>query len=291
VTSSPPNIALIRKVSDLRRRVSHWRGGGCSVGLVPTMGALHDGHLSLVKKAKADCDRVVVSIFVNPTQFGPTEDLAAYPRDEKNDRSLLDALGVDALYAPGVDEIYPKDFSTIVRVEGVSEGLCGAVRPVHFAGVATVVTKLLMQARPDAAYFGEKDYQQLCVIKRFVRDLDMDVRIVGVPTVREADGLALSSRNAYLNKEERAIAPVLYETLVEIAEKIEAGGDPKQLAALGREKLLKAGFRQVDYLEICDAVTLVPVSVAAGRLRILVAAHLGKARLIDNVSAKGPAEV
>ncbi|MBT4769057.1 MAG: pantoate--beta-alanine ligase [Rhodospirillaceae bacterium] len=289
MTSSSPNIALIRKVSDLRQRVSHWRGDGCSVGLVPTMGALHDGHLSLVKKAKAECDRVVVSIFVNPTQFGAGEDLAAYPRDEKSDRSLLDALGVDALYAPGVDEIYPKDFSTMVQVEGVSEGLCGAVRPVHFAGVATVVTKLLMQARPDAAYFGEKDYQQLCVIKRLVCDLDMDVRIVGVPTVREADGLALSSRNAYLKKSERLIAPVLYETLIEIAEKIEAGGDPEQLAALGREKLLKAGFRQVDYLEVCDSVTLVPVSVTAGELRILVAAHIGKARLIDNVPAKGPA--
>jgi len=288
VTSSTPNIVLIRKADDLRRRVSHWRDGGLSVGLVPTMGALHDGHLSLVKKAKADCDRVVVSIFVNPTQFGPGEDLAAYPRDEKSDRSLLDALGVDALYAPGVDEIYPQDFSTTVRVEGVSEGLCGAIRPVHFAGVATVVTKLLMQARPDAAYFGEKDYQQLCVIKRLVRDLDMNVRIVGVPTVRESDGLALSSRNAYLKKNERAIAPALYETLIEIAKKIEAGGDPEKLAALGREKLLKAGFRQVDYIEVRDAVTLAPVSVAAGGLRILAAAHLGKARLIDNVSAKGP---
>jgi len=288
VTSSPPNIALIRKVDDLRRRVAHWREAGLSVGLAPTMGALHDGHLSLVKKAKADCDKVVVSLFVNPTQFGPGEDLKAYPRDEESDRALLDGLGVDVLYAPDIDEIYPKDFSTTVRVEGVSEGLCGAVRPVHFAGVATVVSKLLMQVRPDAAYFGEKDYQQLCVIERLVRDLDMDVRIVGVPTVREADGLALSSRNAYLNKNERAIAPALYETLAEIAGKIEAGGDPAKLAAWGREKLLKAGFEKVDYLEVCDAATLAPVSVATGRLRILTAAYLGKARLIDNISARGP---
>src|SRR5687767_10448448 len=207
------NMAVARSVVALRQAVGEWRAAGLRVGLVPTMGAIHDGHLALVRAARGQCDRVVASLFVNPKQFGPSEDFTAYPRDEATDRAAFARGGVDLVFAPTVEEMYPDGFATTVQVGGPSEGMDGAHRPGHFDGVATVVSKLLLQCLPDAAYFGEKDYQQLTVVRRMVRDLDIPVRIEGVPTVREADGLALSSRNVYLSPPERQIAPLLYRVL------------------------------------------------------------------------------
>lgn len=277
-------LATVRTVADLRRVVSRWRQGGQSVALVPTMGALHEGHLSLMHLARRTCDRVVASIFVNPQQFAPHEDFGAYPRQETRDAALLAGEGVDLLYAPLVTEMYPPGFSTTVTVAGVSEGLCGTFRPQMFPGVATVVTKLLLQAGPDAAVFGEKDYQQLQVIRRLVRDLDLPVQIVAGETVREADGLALSSRNAYLTPEERAIASRLYATLCRVAKAAEAGETQvADVLAEARESLLTAGFRSVDYVELRDAESLEPVERLDRPARALAAAWLGRARLIDNV--------
>lgn len=280
-------VAALRTVSEVRGRAAAWRARGDRVGLVPTMGALHEGHLALVRAAREGCDRVVVSIFVNPPQFGPDEDYAVYPRDEAGDLGKLGALGVDAAFAPGVAEMYPPGFATSVRVRGLTEGLCGAFRPHHFEGVTTVVTKLLVQVRPDAAYFGEKDYQQLQVIRRLVRDLDLPVQIEAVPTVREADGLALSSRNAYLSAAERRIAPRLYDTLRSLSERL-AGAAPASAEALAREveaarrSLERAGFTRIDYLEVRDAETLEPVTNLERPARALAAAWLGETRLIDN---------
>ncbi|NBC33811.1 MAG: pantoate--beta-alanine ligase, partial [Alphaproteobacteria bacterium] len=253
-------LATVRTVADLRRIVARWRQGGKTVALVPTMGALHEGHLSLMQLARQHCDRVVATIFVNPQQFAPHEDFGAYPRQEARDAALLAGEGVDLLYAPLVTEMYPEGFSTTVSVAGVSEGLCGTFRPQMFPGVATVVTKLLLQAGPDAAIFGEKDYQQLQVIRRLVRDLDIPVRIIGGPTVREADGLAMSSRNAYLTPAERAVANRLYAILCRVADAAQAGTPPAAEAlATARESLLAAGFRSVDYIELRDAETLAPL--------------------------------
>lgn len=278
-----PGITVLRRVDDLRRRVASWRQARQSVGLVPTMGGLHDGHLALVRRALQVCDRVVATLFVNPSQFGPDEDFGVYPRDEAADKAILDALGVDALFAPSGEEMYREGFSTSVKVAGISEGLCGAFRPLHFGGVATVVTKLLLQCLPDVAFFGEKDYQQLQVVRRLVADLDIPVRIEGVETVREADGLAMSSRNAYLSREERMVAPALHRVLRSIAKKLEAGGDPRSLADAGKKELKEAGFARIDYLEVCDAETLEPIAAVTRPARVLAAAHLGKVRLIDNL--------
>src|SRR5262249_34021586 len=218
-----------------------------------------EGHLALVRGAQAECQRVVTTLFVNPTQFGPNEDLAAYPRDEAADRAKLAALGVDALFAPGVEEMYAPDAATTVSVAGLTEHLCGPFRPGHFAGVATVVTKLLLQSLPDAAYFGEKDFQQLQVIRRLARDLDIPVRIVGVPTVRDADGLALSSRNAYLSAEERKAAAAVPPMLSAIARHpAQHPDDVAEQVAWGREVLKSAGFGKIDYVEVCDTATLQP---------------------------------
>jgi len=270
----------------LRARVAAWRQAGKTVALVPTMGALHEGHLTLVRRARDVCDRACVSLFVNPTQFGPTEDFAAYPRDEGGDRGLLGRAGCDLLYAPTVNEMYPAGFATRVTVEGgVAAGLCALTRPHHFGGVAVVVAKLLLQALPDVALFGEKDYQQLQVIRRLVRDLDIPVRVEGVPVVREQDGLALSSRNAYLTAEERARAPLLFATLIESAAAI-AGGSrpvPAVLAAAG-ERLAADGFGRLDYLALCDAETLAAVEHLERPGRLLAAVWLGRARLLDNVA-------
>ncbi len=276
---------IFRTVAALRAQVAVWRGQGLRVALVPTMGALHDGHLTLVRQGLKKADRVVASVFVNPTQFGPNEDFAAYPRREAEDAALLAGAGASGLYAPSVTEMYPSGFATTISVAGVSEGLCGTVRPGHFAGVATVVTKLLLQAGPDLALFGEKDYQQLQVIRRVVRDLDLPVQIEGVPTVREADGLALSSRNAYLTPEQRAIAPALHGVLTALAERLAAGETAAVLTAWGRDQLLAAGFDSVDYLEVRAAEGLAPLERRSEPARILVAARLGKARLIDNIPA------
>ncbi len=278
------SLHVVRDVDSLRRRVASWRGALQSVALVPTMGALHAGHMALVERAKALADAVVVSIFVNPSQFGPEEDLTAYPRPEADDWELLDQADVDLLYRPGAGVIYPDGFQTSVSVRDVSQGLCGDHRPGHFQGVATVVTKLLLQALPDMAVFGEKDYQQLIVIKRLVKDLNIPTDIVGVPTVREDDGLALSSRNAYLSAAERRIAPTLYKELTAAATEIAAGADIEPRCAAVTESLLEAGFSSVDYVEVRDAETLAPITRIDTEARLLAAATLGNSRLIDNVA-------
>src|SRR5215467_5324319 len=247
------SIVTTRTVAELRACVASWRKAGETIGLVPTMGALHEGHLALVRRSQDDHERTIVTLFVNPTQFGPNEDLAAYPRTEAMDRDKLTGLGVDALFAPGVAEMYASDAATTVTVARLTDHLCGPFRPGHFAGVATIVTKLLLQALPDAAYFGEKDYQQLQVIRRLARDLDIPVRIVGVPTVRDADGLALSSRNAYLSVHERHAALAIPRTLDAIAAHL--ARSPKDVAeqtAWGRAQLATAGFGKIDYVEVCD---------------------------------------
>ncbi len=288
MTASNDSFPILRSVADLRAQVRAWRAQGLKVALVPTMGALHEGHMTLVRRALQLADRVVASVFVNPTQFGPNEDFAAYPRQEAQDAALLQKNGASALYAPTVSEMYPDGASTTVTVAGVSEGLCGAFRPVHFAGVATVVSKLLLQAMPDVALFGEKDYQQLQVIRRMVRDLDIPVNIEGVPTVRESDGLARSSRNAYLSAEERAIAPAIHRTLSVMAEALKKGADSAAQEAWGKAELLKAGFASIDYLEVRAAEGLAPLARLTVPARILVAARLGKARLIDNIAVDLP---
>ena len=252
-------------------------------GLVPTMGALHAGHMRLVEVAREHCDAVVASIFVNPTQFGEGEDLDAYPRQEAADAALLEAAGVELLWAPTADQMYPPGYATSVSVSGISDGLCGAARPGHFDGVATVVAKLFNQTRPDAAFFGEKDYQQLAVIRRMARDLDFTHDIVGVPTVRDPDGLALSSRNAYLTEQQRADAVALPETMREAAGAIAAGGDVATILAEGRARMLAAGFHKIDYLELRDADTLLALDKFNQPARLFAAAHIGRTRLIDNI--------
>jgi pantoate--beta-alanine ligase len=275
-------LAVARSVAELRRRVRAWRRAGETVALVPTMGALHAGHLALVTRARELCDGVVASLFVNPTQFGPGEDFGRYPRDESGDAAKLVAARCDLLYAPPLEEMYPLGFSTSISAGALAEGQCGRFRPGHFAGVATVVTKLLQQAQADVASFGEKDYQQLQVIRHVVRDLDIAVRIEGVATVREADGLALSSRNAYLSPAERAVAPALQRTLRDIAQRIERGEVVAAAVADGISELGRAGFTKIDYVDAVDAETLAPLARADRPGRILAAAWLGRTRLIDN---------
>jgi len=275
-------IETVRTVRDLRARVAAWRAGGETVALVPTMGAIHDGHLSLVNSGKAHCGRVVTSLFVNPLQFGPREDFHAYPRDEARDAKLLTKAGSDLLYAPEAAEMYPPGFSTKVHVGDLTEDLCGASRPNHFDGVATVVAKLLLQCAPDTAIFGEKDYQQLLVIKRFVRDLNIPVEILGVPIMREADGLALSSRNAYLSPEERAVAPVLHQTIQQVASDLAQGRGADDASEAARFRLEAMGLR-VDYVAVRDPDTLKPLHGPVKTARVLAAIRLGKTRLIDNV--------
>lgn len=284
-------IETVRTVAALRARIAAWRqeadGGDGShrVALVPTMGALHSGHLALIHAARAQAARVVVSLFVNPSQFGPGEDFTSYPRNEAQDARALAAAKADLLYAPNVAEMYGEGFATTVTVSGLSAELEGAVRPGHFAGVATVVAKLLNQARPDLAVFGEKDYQQLLIIRRLAADLDLATRILGVPTVRDADGLALSSRNAYLTPAERRIAPALYGTLRELAAGIEAFREPTaDLIERARQTLRQAGFAGIDYLELRDGETLSAVSQVTRPARLLAAVRLGKTRLIDNIA-------
>lgn len=281
-------LPVARTVADLRLTVAGWRREGLAVGFVPTMGALHEGHVSLVRLALSRTDRVVASVFVNPTQFGPNEDLAAYPRDEAGDAARLADAGCHLLFAPSVAEMYPPGAATVVTVSGVSEPLDGQARPGHFAGVATVVAKLLNQVRPDVAVFGEKDYQQLQVIRRMAADLDLGVEILGGPTARAEDGLALSSRNAYLTEDERRRAPELAAALAEAVGSLSAGAAVAEVEARAVGRLQAAGFGPVDYVEVRDAADLSrlgPGPVAAGRpARILAAARLGRARLIDNMA-------
>jgi len=277
-------IPILRTIAELRRCVAGWRSRGETVGLVPTMGALHEGHLSLVRQSRAACTRTVVSIFVNPTQFGPNEDFNRYPRDLAGDAAKLATVGADAIFAPEVAEMYPSGASTTVAVGGLTDGLCSPFRPGHFAGVATIVTKLLLQVLPDVAFFGEKDYQQLQVIKRLVRDLDIPVRVEGVATYRENDGLAMSSRNAYLSPQERATAPALYRVLTGVAKALAGGESAAAAIDRGKAELTQAGFTRIDYVEVVDAATLKPVERAAGPTRVAAAVWLGVTRLIDNVA-------
>jgi pantoate--beta-alanine ligase len=252
--------------------------------MVPTMGALHAGHIALVDAARARGAQVAVSIFVNPTQFGANEDLSAYPRREAADVAMLEAAGAALLWAPDVATMYPQGFATSISVSGISERWDGAARPGHFAGVATVVAKLLQQVRPDIAFFGEKDFQQLAVIRRLVADLDMGIEIVGVPTQRDDDGLALSSRNAYLSPEERSAALALPRALGEAKTAIEGGGDVAKALAAAVTRLAKAGFDPIDYVALVDADTLDPIDKLDGPARLLAAAKLGRTRLIDNLA-------
>ncbi len=280
-------LPIVRTVADLRAAVRAWRRAGERVALVPTMGFLHEGHLSLVRLGKTRAERVVASLFVNPTQFAPSEDFEAYPRDEGRDAGLLASAGCDLLYAPSVAEMYPAGFSTTVAVGGVSAPMDGIARPTHFAGVATIVAKLLTQSAPDVAIFGEKDYQQLLVIRRMAWDLDLPVDILGAPIVRETDGLALSSRNVYLTPTERVVAPTLSQALRAAAEALRAGAAVSDAEAAGLAALTAAGFGPVDYFEVRDAGDLTrlgPGPLGGGGARVFAAARLGKARLIDNLA-------
>jgi pantoate--beta-alanine ligase len=278
---------IVRTVADLRAQVAAWKAAGERVALIPTMGALHEGHLSLIELGQAHARRTVASVFVNPKQFAPHEDFDSYPRGEARDAELLASVRCDLMFAPNVDEMYAPGFSTTVNLTGVSEPLEGAARPQFFGGVATVVTKLLIQAQADVAIFGEKDYQQLQVIRRVVKDLDLPVEIVGAPTSRAEDGLALSSRNAYLSPEERAAAVALPNAMKAAAQAVASGGRIDDAEAQAKAALIAAGFRQVDYVDIREASDLSrlgpgPIGDAQGR--ILVAAWLGKTRLIDNMA-------
>ena len=281
-------MQTVKRLAELRPAVDRLRQHG-ELALVPTMGALHEGHLTLVREARARASAVAASIFVNPTQFGPHEDLAAYPRQLAEDARLLEAEGVDLLWAPSVEEVYPEGFATTVSVAGLGDGLCGAFRPGHFDGVATVVAKLFNQVQPDVAVFGEKDWQQLAVIRRMARDLDLArpaaERILGVPTVREADGLAMSSRNRYLSPENRARASALPRLMREVIADITDGGDVVAALTFLRSGLLRGGFESVDYAELADAENLAPLTaLRASPARLFVAARIGGTRLIDNMA-------
>lgn len=279
-------ISIVRTVVELRKAVAVWRAEGLKVAVVPTMGALHEGHLSLVRAALERADRVIVTLFVNPRQFNSAADLAAYPRTENEDAEKLAPLGAHILYVPDGAQMYPEGFATTVSVAGVSEGLCGAFRPGHFDGVATVVAKLFLQTGADIAFFGEKDFQQLQVVRRLARDLDIPVEIVACPTVREADGLAMSSRNVRLSQEERQLAPKLPEILFAAGERLTAGEPAESVLAEARRTFLAAGYGEVEYLELRAEEDLAPLAVADRPARLLVAAWLGQTRLIDNVGVR-----
>ena len=279
-------MLIARTLPDLRDACMRLRRHAESLALVPTMGALHEGHLSLVDTARRDCDFKVATIFVNPTQFAPGEDLSSYPRREAADIAMLEAAGAALLWLPDAADMYPAGFATSVEVGGVSQRWDGVARPHHFAGVATVVTKLFQQVRPDIALFGEKDFQQLAVIRRLVADLDMDIEIVGVPTQRDDDGLALSSRNAYLSDEERAVARTLPRALGEAAAAIERGGDVGEALANAIARLREAGFDPVDYVALVNADTLEPLDRLVDDARLIAAARLGRTRLIDNLAVR-----
>ena len=279
-------MPVVRSVAALRETVSGWKRQGFTVGFVPTMGALHEGHLALVREAGRRADRVVASVFVNPAQFAAHEDLGAYPRQEARDADLLAGAGCALMYAPTVEEMYPADASTTVSVGSPAEGLEGACRPQMFGGVALVVAKLLNQVQPDVAVFGEKDYQQLIVVRRMARDLDFATEIIGVPTIRDGHGLALSSRNAYLSEAELEVARRLNGVLAEAGARAGAGQPINGIEAAAREALLTAGFGHVDYVAIRRADDLAPFAegIVDGPARVLAAAWLGKTRLIDNMA-------
>jgi len=277
------SLPVARTISDLRTQVAAWRAEGLRIGFVPTMGALHEGHLSLVDLAGENVDKVVVSIFVNPTQFAPHEDLDAYPRTEREDAAKLAHHAADLIFAPNASELYPDGYNLSVHVGGPSEGLESDARPHFFGGVATVVTKLFLAVAPDVAVFGEKDFQQLQVVKKLVRDLGLAIDIVPGPTTREWDGLAMSSRNAYLSGDERKRASQLYAALNEVAHQVKDGAPIDTAREAGFAILRQAGFDPIDYLEVRDALTLKPIERLEAPGRVLAAAKLGSTRLIDNI--------
>jgi pantoate--beta-alanine ligase len=279
-------VQTVRDIETLRTAVAALRSDGGRIAFVPTMGALHAGHMALVAEARRRADHVVASIFVNPTQFAAHEDLSTYPRREASDAKMLEEEGCALLWSPDVATMYPDGPEADVRAGRLGDGLDGAARPGHFDGVATVVSRLFDQVRPDIALFGEKDYQQLAVIRQMVRDRGLGVEIVGVPTQRDADGLALSSRNAYLTDEERQAARALPRALGEAAAAIQRGGEVTEALANARDRLAKAGFDPVDYVELCDADTLEPVTALERPARLLAAARIGRTRLIDNLAVE-----
>ena len=275
---------IIRTLVELRALTAQWRRAGDSIGVVPTMGALHQGHLSLARAARTACDRVIVTIFVNPKQFNNPDDLKNYPRTEHEDARKLESTRVDAIYVPGPEQIYPDGFATNVSVGGLTEMLCGAARPGHFDGVATVVTKLFLQTSADKAFFGEKDYQQLQVVRRLAADLDIPIDVIGCPTIREEDGLAMSSRNLLLSDRARIHAPVLAEVLDEIRAGLLDGGTMSDLRPQGLVRLEAAGFTGVDYLDLRDGADLSLLEVTRPGARLFAAAWLAGVRLIDNIA-------
>ena len=269
-------------VKEVREQVKEWKKQGLSVGFVPTMGYLHEGHKSLMDAARKGNDKVVVSIFVNPMQFGPTEDLATYPRDLDHDAALCESAGVDLIFHPEAEEMYEKDFCSFVDMTGLTEGLCGKTRPIHFRGVCTVVNKLFNIVTPDHAYFGQKDGQQLAVIKRMVRDLNMDIEIVGCPIVREEDGLAKSSRNTYLSPEERKAALILSKTVALGKELAKTEKDANKVVEAMKKNIETEPLAKIDYVEAVDALSMAPVEKLEGTCMLAMAVYIGKTRLIDN---------
>ena len=275
-------MKIVGTVKEVREQVKEWKKQGLSVGFVPTMGYLHEGHKSLMDAARKGNDKVVVSIFVNPMQFGPTEDLATYPRDLDHDAALCESAGVDLIFHPEAEEMYEKDFCSFVDMTGLTEGLCGKTRPIHFRGVCTVVNKLFNIVTPDHAYFGQKDGQQLAVIKRMVRDLNMDIEIVGCPIVREEDGLAKSSRNTYLSSEERKAALILSKTVALGKELAKTEKDEKKVVEAMKKNIETEPLAKIDYVEAVDALSMAPVEKLEGTCMLAMAVYIGKTRLIDN---------
>jgi len=275
---------IIRTLTELRSKVAGWKAAGESVAVVPTMGALHQGHLSLVRAGKAACDRVIVTIFINPKQFNNPDDYKNYPRTEEEDARKLISLKADVVYVPDGAQMYPDGFATTVSVDGITQGLCGAHRAGHFDGVATIVTKLFSQTQADKAFFGEKDYQQLQVVTRLARDLDLPIEVVGCPTIREEDGLAMSSRNLMLSDRARTWAPELHRAMEEMSEGLRAGGDLEALRAVAVKRIERAGFTQVEYLDLRSADRLELMTTPDRPARLLAAAWLAGVRLIDNIA-------
>ncbi|HJC50322.1 MAG TPA: pantoate--beta-alanine ligase [Candidatus Anaerostipes avistercoris] len=275
-------MKIVETINEVRERVKEWKKQGLTIGLVPTMGYLHEGHQSLMDAARKENDKVVVSIFVNPMQFGPTEDLAEYPRDLDHDAKVCENAGVDLVFHPEPEEMYEPDFCSFVDMTGLTEGLCGKTRPIHFCGVCTVVNKLFNIVQPDRAYFGQKDGQQLAVVRRMVRDLNMDIEIVGCPIVREEDGLAKSSRNTYLSPEERKAALILSKTIALGEELAKTEKDAGKVVAAMKENIETEPLAKIDYVEAVDAVSMAPVNTLEGECMLAVAVYIGKTRLIDN---------
>lgn len=276
------NLSVVRQIKALRYRVREWQDRGLCVGLIPTMGALHGGHLSLIERMRHEADRITVSIFVNPKQFGEGEDMGTYPRDNDADLQKLREVGANLAFVPDVDEIYPEGFATEVRISGLTDVLCGKTRPGHFNGITTIVTKLLLQCMPDIAIFGEKDFQQLVVVRKLVKDLDIPVRILSAPIVRDVDGLALSSRNRNLDEEAREKAAALPSIMEDLVSRAAAGEELSKLQRSGKKRLLAAGFDKVDYVQFRSAKTLEQAEVVGEETRLFAAAHIGGTRLIDN---------